>query len=105
VRRRADRVEHLPEEVLHPESESAESRFASGGPLAAAIPVRDPLDLEEVQRQAMLRAVRAHRGSRRELARRLGISERTLYRRLKSLGLLEGQAMRGGDEEGGGAAR
>ena len=97
--------EHLPEEVLHPESESAESRFASGGPLAAAIPVRDPLDLEEVQRQAMLRAVRAHRGSRRELARRLGISERTLYRRLKSLGLLEGQAMRGGDEEGGGAVR
>ena len=73
--------------------------------MAAAIPVRDPLDLEEVQRQAMLRAVRAHRGSRRELARRLGISERTLYRRLKSLGLLEGQAMRGGDEEGGGAAR
>ncbi len=63
------------------------------------MPVRDPLDLEEVQRQAMLRAVRAHRGSRRELARRLGISERTLYRRLEALGLLEGEAEGGeGDE-------
>ena len=40
---------------------------------------------------ARLRAVRAHRGSRRELARRLGISERTLYRRLRELGLLDGQ--------------
>ena len=91
--------EHLPEEVLHPERESAGSRFASGGPPAADVPVRDPLDLEEVQRQAMLRAVRAHRGSRRELARRLGISERTLYRRLKALGLLEGEGGEGDEKE------
>ncbi len=91
--------EHLPEEVLHPERESAGSRFASGGPPAAAVPVRDPLDLEEVQRQAMLRAVRAHRGSRRELARRLGISERTLYRRLKALGLLEGEGGEGDEKK------
>jgi two-component system, NtrC family, response regulator HydG len=27
-----------------------------------------------------------HRGSRRELAERLGLSERTLYRRLRALG-------------------
>ncbi|WP_068804743.1 sigma-54 interaction domain-containing protein [Thauera phenolivorans] len=46
----------------------------------------DALDLEEVQRQALMRAVRSHRGSRRDLARRLGISERTLYRRLRELG-------------------
>ena len=29
-----------------------------------------------------------HEGSRGELARRLGMSERTLYRRLKSMGLI-----------------
>jgi DNA-binding NtrC family response regulator len=92
--------EHLPEEVLHPESESAEASFALGHRLPADS--TDPLDLDEVQRQAMLRAVRTHRGSRRELARRLGISERTLYRRLKALGLLEGEAVGGqGEEEGG----
>ena len=43
----------------------------------------------------LLRAVRAHRGSRRELAQRLGISERTLYRRLRDLGLLEGRSEAG----------
>ncbi len=44
------------------------------------------LDLEEAQRQALLRAVRNHSGSRQDLARKLGISERTLYRRLRALG-------------------
>lgn len=48
------------------------------------------VDLEEVQRQALLRAVRSHRGSRRDLARKLGLSERTLYRRLRSLGIDDG---------------
>jgi two-component system response regulator HydG len=62
--------------------------------------VLDPLDLGEAQRQAMTRAVRAHRGSRRELARRLGISERTLYRRLKALGAHGGRAPEGGGDEG-----
>ena len=45
------------------------------------------IDLEEAQRQALLRAVRNHSGSRQDLARKLGISERTLYRRLRALGL------------------
>jgi len=45
------------------------------------------VDLDELQRQALLRAVRSHTGSRRELARKLGLSERTLYRRLQALGV------------------
>jgi transcriptional regulator of acetoin/glycerol metabolism len=45
------------------------------------------LDLEEAQRQALLRAVRNHSGSRQDLARKLGISERTPYRRLRAPGL------------------
>ena len=83
--------EHLPEEVLHPELAEADDFGSPASRPRLATGQYDPLDLEEVQRQAMLRAVRAHRGSRRELARRLGISERTLYRRLRELGLLDGQ--------------
>lgn len=55
----------------------------TGGTSAAA----PTIDLEEAQRQALLRAVRNHNGSRQALARKLGISERTLYRRLRALGL------------------
>ncbi|MDV7399146.1 helix-turn-helix domain-containing protein, partial [Arthrospira platensis SPKY1] len=40
-------------------------------------------DWASIERQAFVQAVRSHRGSRRELARKLGISERTLYRRLR----------------------
>lgn len=45
------------------------------------------LDLEQVQREALLQVVRHHHGSRRDLARKLGLSERTLYRRLRALGV------------------
>jgi len=45
------------------------------------------LDLGELQHQVLRQAVISHRGSRRELAAKLGLSERTLYRRLKVLGL------------------
>ena len=44
-------------------------------------------DFDEIQRQALLRAVRNHHGSRGELARKLGLSERTLYRRLRAFGI------------------
>ncbi len=37
--------------------------------------------------QALREAVQRHRGTRAELARQLGMSERTLYRKLKALGL------------------
>lgn len=47
------------------------------------------VDLEEAQRQMLARVVRNHTGSRHELARKLGISERTLYRRLRALGIAQ----------------
>ena len=48
----------------------------------AGLPRRRPLPDDEALRQA----VAAHQGSRLALARQLGISERSLYRRLKALG-------------------
>ena len=41
--------------------------------------------LEHAERHALAAALAAHSGSRRDLAARLGISERTLYRKLRSL--------------------
>ena len=44
-------------------------------------------DLKTLERAALRETVAAHTGSRAELAQRLGISERSLYRKLKALGL------------------
>ncbi|KAA6186028.1 PAS domain-containing protein [Thiohalocapsa marina] len=42
-------------------------------------------DMARLQRDFLRRALEQHKGNRRELASRLGISERTLYRRLRTL--------------------
>jgi Response regulator containing CheY-like receiver, AAA-type ATPase, and DNA-binding domains len=51
---------------------------------APAVPVGAP-SLRDVERQTLRAALAAHRGTRAELARRLGISERSLYRKLRAL--------------------
>jgi len=43
--------------------------------------------LEDAERRALDEALKAHAGSRRSLAATLGISERTLYRKLRRLNL------------------
>lgn len=54
---------------------------------AKAEPAVAPADapLRELERAALKERLRAHRGSRAELARKLGISERSLYRKLREL--------------------
>jgi DNA-binding NtrC family response regulator len=52
-------------------------------PLGAGAP---PPSLRDVERAALTAQLKAHRGSRAELARKLGISERSLYRKLRDLG-------------------
>jgi len=54
---------------------------ASTGPAAQA----PPRSLREVEAEALRVQLAAHRGSRAELARTLGISERSLYRKLHEL--------------------
>lgn len=76
--------EHLAEEIRQPAHSAAAGTEQGSG---TAVAPDTLLDLGEVQRQALIAAVGAHRGSRRELANRLGLSERTLYRRLRELGL------------------
>jgi DNA-binding NtrC family response regulator len=48
------------------------------------------LNLEKLSRQAILKALEACHGNRTEAARQLGISRRTLHRRLNEFGLREG---------------
>lgn len=85
--------EHLAEEVVEQASSpTVSSNWAAdseGMVRGEAEGGESVLDLGQVQREALLQVVRRHRGSRRELARKLGLSERTLYRRLRALGLDE----------------
>jgi DNA-binding NtrC family response regulator len=54
------------------------------GRRSVPVPLKDGA-LKTVERAALQQLVNAHQGSRGELARQLGISERSLYRKLKSL--------------------
>ena len=47
------------------------------------------LTKEQVQREQIIRALRKHNGKRKDAARDLFISERTLYRKIKELGIDE----------------
>jgi DNA-binding NtrC family response regulator len=48
-----------------------------------------PLTKEKVQREAIIQALRRHNGKRKDTAKELFISERTLYRKIKELGIDE----------------
>ena len=56
--------------------------LADAGSAFRAAPVAT---LQQLERQALLQALQRHAGNRAELARALGISERTLYRWLRAL--------------------
>ena len=45
------------------------------------------LSVKELEQATWLQAIASHQGSRAELAARLGVSERSLYRKLKAMGL------------------
>lgn len=48
---------------------------------------QDVMNLDELERQMLEKALKRNRGNRRKAAQELGISDRTLYRRLKQYGL------------------
>ena len=78
-------------ELSHIEQALAADAWESGAPTALAVPmVSAPVPALPGHRQAqadaaLWEAAQAHRGSRAELAASLGISERSLYRKLKAL--------------------
>jgi two-component system response regulator HydG len=58
---------------------------ARGAPPAAMERLPSDASLRSVERAALQAQLKAHRGSRAELARKLGISERSLYRKLRDI--------------------
>jgi transcriptional regulator with PAS, ATPase and Fis domain len=71
--------EHLDEELRI----SAETANATGADGARQPDPSGEPSWGEVERHSFMQVVRSHRGSRRALAEKLGISERTLYRKLR----------------------
>lgn len=74
-------------DVGHVEQALAAAPRPSGAITAPAAGAVASATLEAVQQEVLREAWARHRGTRAELARQLGISERTLYRRMKALGL------------------
>lgn len=69
--------EHLPSEVVAWRSE----RYSEAGK------ERAPPTLRTIERDSLAQALVEYRGNRRDLAQALGLSERTLYRKLREYGL------------------
>jgi transcriptional regulator with PAS, ATPase and Fis domain len=72
-------VQHLPPAILQNLATPSAPELP---PAQAGVSV-----LENAEREALRAALQQHNGSRRELAARLGLSERTLYRKLRVLEL------------------
>jgi DNA-binding NtrC family response regulator len=72
-------VEDLPERIFRGRSERGEGDLAASG-----------LSLEEQERRSIAEALRLCEGNRTKAAMRLGISRRTLHRKIKEYGFLEG---------------
>ena len=66
-------------------SEGATASPPAANPPQSAAGVTPDASLRTVERATLLAQLHAHRGSRAELARKLGISERSLYRKLRAL--------------------
>lgn len=74
-------VQHAPEPSV-PEPQYAPSVVITDEPT-------HELTKQEAQREAILKALRRYNGKRKEAAKELFISERTLYRKIKELGINE----------------
>jgi len=74
-------------DAAHVEEAIATGRRPGHAPAAAPLPGphTDATDLRSLERDTLRALVAAHTGKRAELAARLGVSERTLYRKLRQL--------------------
>jgi DNA-binding NtrC family response regulator len=82
--------DHVRQAIATGRRTSPRSTSPAAAPAAAAVCAPGATDLKAMERGALRETVAHHTGSRAELAQRLGISERSLYRKLKALGLDDG---------------
>ena len=81
------RADYLPEEdfALIPAAEPAPTQAPPAQPTAG---VADSLPLDEIEKATILRTLEAAGGNKSETARRLGITRRTLHKKLKAYGVM-----------------
>ena len=53
------------------------------------IPIEESLSLAEKEKEIIIKALKKHRGRRKEASQELGISDRTLYRKIKEYNISE----------------
>lgn len=75
----------MPVEVSKPASDYEQTGFNEG--FEEHIEVEESLSLEDREKELIQKALEKHRGKRKYAAQDLGISERTLYRKIKEYGL------------------
>ncbi len=73
------------ERALGSDASPSQPVAARGAPAAEVTGLPLDASLHSVERAALQAQLKAHRGSRAELARKLGISERSLYRKLRDI--------------------
>ncbi|ARA94508.1 sigma-54-dependent Fis family transcriptional regulator [Rhodothermaceae bacterium RA] len=77
-------IEDVPYEIAGEEPGTNGTRLSAGAPKEEDAEPEIPT-LEDAERELITRALRRFDGNRRQTARALGISERTLYRKLKDM--------------------
>ena len=89
-----DRIDQLPPEDRRDEDAprgkfliSAEDVHSNTLPQEPAAPVHEAVSIQDVSAELIRKALERHGGRRKPAADELGISERTLYRKIKELGI------------------
>lgn len=81
-----------PSRILPPASENTSAEFpisSENDDYESHIEVEESLSLEDREKELIQKALEKHKGKRKYAAAELGISERTLYRKIKEYNLME----------------
>ncbi|MBR0500765.1 MAG: sigma-54-dependent Fis family transcriptional regulator [Bacteroidales bacterium] len=86
------RVDHMPEEeeeetIRHHSGYIISPDDVKSSPLTQEQPASEPVSIQDVSAELIRKALERHGGRRKPAAEELGISERTLYRKIKELNI------------------
>jgi two-component system response regulator HydG len=76
-------------EADFPGTLGCESAMAGGQPEAGSTGISGDIPLDEIEKATILRSLEAAGGNKSETARRLGITRRTLHKKLKAYGVMK----------------
>ena len=88
-----DRLDDLHETATHADPIAGQRLLISAEdvhsdtPQEATVSLEEPVSIQDVSAELIRKALERHGGRRKPAAEELGISERTLYRKIKELGI------------------